>query len=136
VSERPPSDTVRAEIERSNAALADAFARADFRAVGEAYSEDAIAYPPGAQSAHGRAAIGRLWEALHRAGGRSLAFATDEVQVSGDLAVETGTSTSTLQPPGQLPGPRTIRYLVVWKRQPDGRWTMHRDIWNGALPHE
>jgi ketosteroid isomerase-like protein len=123
---------VREQIERNNAALADAFARADFLAVGEAYAEDAIAYPPDAESAHGRAAIGRLWEALHRAGGRSLAFATAEVQLSGDLAVETGTSTSAMQPPGQPARQRAIRYLVVWKRQADGRWKMHRDIWNAT----
>ena len=27
----------------------------------------------------------------------------------------------------------TVKYVVVWRRQKDGTWKLHRDIWN-AIP--
>jgi ketosteroid isomerase-like protein len=40
----------------------------------------------------------------------------------------------TLTPPG-APGPVNDRgkYMVVWKRQADGSWKIHRDMFNTNL---
>jgi uncharacterized protein (TIGR02246 family) len=58
---------------------------------------------------------------------RDMTFSAEDVSVSGDVAVETGTSALSIAGPGQsaavtVPG----KYLTVWKRQPDGRWLVWR----------
>jgi len=38
----------------------------------------------------------------------------------------------TVQPEGKEASTASAKYVVVWKRQPDGSWQMHRDIWNSV----
>jgi ketosteroid isomerase-like protein len=125
------SDPVRAAIEKQNAAFSAAFARGDIAAMAAAYTEDAIAFPPDAEMARGRAAIGALWQALRDAGGRSFTLTTVDLQSSGELVVEVGTAVTRIEPPGGAERSRSIKYVVVWKRQLDGSFKLFRDIWNG-----
>jgi uncharacterized protein (TIGR02246 family) len=129
----PKPDPLRAAIEKQNAAFSAAFARGDIAAMAAAYTEDAIAFPPDAEMARGRAAIHALWQGLRDAGGKSIVLTTVDVQSSGDLVAEVGTAVTTIQPPGGAEQPRSIKYVVVWKRQADGSWKLFRDIWN-SLP--
>ena len=58
---------------------------------------------------------------------RDMTFSTDDVSVSGDVAVETGTSALSIAGPGQSAAVTVGgKYLTVWKRQPDGRWLVWR----------
>jgi ketosteroid isomerase-like protein len=59
---------------------------------------------------------------------------TEDVMVSGDLAVETGTFAWTLQPKSGAEVKDKGKYLTVWKRQADGSWKIVRDIDNSDLP--
>ncbi len=52
-----------------------------------------------------------------------------EVARSGDLAVEYGTFNMTMDEKGK-PTPVAEKYIVVWKKQPDGKWKAIGDIWN------
>ena len=61
------------------------------------------------------------------------ALTTDDVGRSGDIAYEVGKVSLTIQPVGKEPTTSAAKYVVVWKRQPDGSWKLHRDIWN-SLP--
>jgi uncharacterized protein (TIGR02246 family) len=131
---QPAKDgAVRAAIEKQNAAFSAAFARGDAAALAAAYTDDAIVLPPDAEMVRGKAGIEALWKGLISAGAKSLALTTVDVQSSGALAVETGTGILKIQPSGAAEQTQSAKYVVVWKRQADGSWKLHRDMWN-ALP--
>ena len=133
VAQPAKADPARAAIEKQNAAFSAAFARGDAAALAAAYTDDAIVLPPDAEMVRGKAGIEALWKGLISAGAKSLALTTVDVQSSGVLAVETGTGILKIQPSGAAEQTQSAKYVVVWKRQADGSWKLHRDIWN-ALP--
>ena len=123
----------RAAIEVANAKFSEAFARGDARALSAMYTSDAIAFPPDSEMIRGNEAIGEFWKATRDGGVQSAALTTDDVDRSGDVAYEVGTVSLTIQPAGKEPTTAAAKYVVIWKRQPDGSWKLHRDIWN-SLP--
>jgi len=78
-----------------------------------------------AEIASGGPAIAEYWRGGMAAGVKDLTLDTTEVGTAGDLAWEEGTVR--LVP--TKGAPTVGRYIVVWKRE-DGRWKLHRDIWN------
>lgn len=120
----------RAAIEAANARFSEAFARGDATALAAMYTPDAIAFPPGSEMIRGNDAIARFWKTSRDGGVRSATLTTVDVGRSGDVAHETGTVSLTIQPEGKPPTNATAKYVVVWTRQSDGSWRMHRDIWN------
>ncbi len=59
----------------------------------------------------------------------------EEVQVSGDLAVEWGTITErTRAATAEKETSMTLRALRVLKRQQDGSWLIARTMWNNVAP--
>ena len=123
------ASTVRAAIEQAGVKFAEAYGRGDAKAVAAFYTEDAIAFPPGAEMVKGRAAIQQMWQETMDSGVKSLTFTVIDVGTSGDLAHETGTARMTIQPAGKDPTTASIKYAVVWKKQGND-WKLHRDIWN------
>jgi uncharacterized protein (TIGR02246 family) len=123
----------RAAIELANAKFSEAFARGDAKALSAMYTSDAIAFPPDSEMIRGNEAIGEFWKATRDSGVQSAALTTDDVGRSGDIAYEVGKVSLTIQPVGKEPTTSAAKYVVVWKRQPDGSWKLHRDIWN-SLP--
>jgi len=75
------------------------FGRGDIAALGRAYAEDAIAFPPDGEMVRGRPAIEAMWKGVHDAGGKAITLTTVDVTSSGNLAAETGTATLRMQPP-------------------------------------
>lgn len=97
------------------------------------YAEDAIAMPPGAPAAKGRAAIRAYLAAdtaAAKAGGVKLSLADDGMGVSGSLGWHSGTVTVTNAAGATL---ETGKWLETW-RKADGKWLMIRDIWNTDAP--
>jgi uncharacterized protein (TIGR02246 family) len=127
------SDPARAAIEKQDAAFSAAFDRGDIAAVARAYAEDAIAFPPDGEMVRGRPAIEAMWKGVHDAGGKAITLTTVDVTSSGRLAAETGTATLKMQAPSGAEQSQNVKYVVVWKKQPDGTWKIYRDIWN-AMP--
>jgi uncharacterized protein (TIGR02246 family) len=123
-------DDTRAAIEAANAKFSDAFARGDAKALAALYTSDAIAFPPDSEMIRGNEAIGTFWKATRDSGVKSAALTTMDVERSGDLAYEVGTVFLTIEAAGKAPTTATAKYVVVWKRQADGSWKLHRDIWN------
>jgi uncharacterized protein (TIGR02246 family) len=123
------SSTVRVAIEQAGVRFADAYGRGDAKAVAAFYTEDAIAFPPGAEMVKGREAIQQMWQETMHSGVKSLSFTVIDVGTSGDLAHETGTAKMNIQPAGKDPTTASIKYAVVWKKQGND-WKLHRDIWN------
>jgi uncharacterized protein (TIGR02246 family) len=123
----------QAAIEAANAKFSEAFARGDAKALSAMYTSDAIALPPDSEMIRGNEAIGEFWKATRDSGVRGAALTTVEVGRSGDVAYEVGKVSLTIQPAGKEPTTAVAKYVVVWKRQADGSWKLHRDIWN-SLP--
>lgn len=121
----------RAAIEAANAKFSGAFARGDTKALAAMYTSDAIAFPPDSEMIQGNEAIGEFWKATRDGGVKSAALTTVDVGRDGDVAYEVGKVSMTIQPAGKEATTAAAKYLVVWKRQADGSWKLHRDIWNG-----
>jgi uncharacterized protein (TIGR02246 family) len=119
------AEDVRAAVEAGNAAFVKAFLAGDARAVSELYTQNARVVAPGSPVALGRPEIEAFWRGVIESGVKDVGLTTEHVEASGDLAVEDG-SVRLVAKDGTV---TTQRYVVVWKRV-DGRWRMHRDIWN------
>lgn len=126
--------SVRAAIERQAAAWGDAVNRGDSAAVAALYTDDAVLMAPNAEPIRGRDAIRGFADTLRGLSPRDVRLTVEEVEVCGDTAFEVGSYTMSLQPPSQARMTDRGKYLVVWKRQPDGSWRIHRDIFNTNVP--
>ncbi|HEV8199759.1 MAG TPA: SgcJ/EcaC family oxidoreductase [Candidatus Polarisedimenticolia bacterium] len=123
----------RAAIDVANARFSEAFARGDGNALAAMYTPDAIVFPPDSEMIRGNEAIGEFWKATRESGVQSAVLTTEDVGRSGDVAYEAGKVTLTIQPAGKEPTKAAAKFVVIWKRQLDGSWKLHRDIWN-SLP--
>ena len=59
---------------------------------------------------------------------------SEDVILSGDIAVESGSNEMTMTPAGGKPMTDKGKYVTTWKRQTDGSWKIVRDIMNSNLP--
>ena len=116
---------VRREIEATNARFLEAYNRDDVAGFADVYTGDAVIYPPDMEPIRGKEGIRKFWQGGHdQMGIRNVRLTTDEVETIGDTAWETGRANFDT---GQ--GPVAGKYMVVWKKTPEG-WRWHRDIWN------
>ena len=122
---------VRHMIDSSNAVLADAIVKEDVAAQGSVYADDGIVMMSNMPAWKGRDAIRKgavdMFAAMDA---KDVKFNTQDVDVSGDIAVETGTFSMTLTPKGGKAVEEKGKYITVWKRQADGTWKIARDISN------
>jgi uncharacterized protein (TIGR02246 family) len=122
---------VRATLRRTSDSIGAAFRRGDAAAVAAAYTEDAVLLMSGAEPLRGRAQIQAALTGM--LGGMRVVEAAQEpveVRVWGDEAYEWGNSRYVFAPPGQPQVRDAGKYLIVWRRQPDGVWRVHRDASN------
>jgi uncharacterized protein (TIGR02246 family) len=96
------------------------------------YADDATYHPPGAPLAAGKDAIRKVWTNVLAMPGVNLRWATSKVEVarSGDLAYDTGAYTLTKNDSSGKPVTTKGKYVVVWKKQADGKWKVIEDIDN------
>ena len=119
-------------IASANAKYGAAIAQRDAATIRDLYTDDAIVLPPGLAMIHGKAGVEDLWKGSFANGVKAASFQTQDVERNGDVAVETGTFTMKIAPEGKAEQTNAGKYVVVWKRQNDGSWKLHRDIWNGT----
>lgn len=124
------AQSAQASIEAALVEFAKAFNGKDAAAVAAQYTEDAALLPPDAARVDGRANIEKFWKGAMDAGLTDLALKAVEVEESGDLAYEVGTVTFKMPGEGGALTEAAGKYIVVWKKGPDGSWRLHRDIWN------
>src|SRR6185369_78418 len=125
-----PAAEARTAIEAANAKFSEVFARGDGTALSAMYTADAFLFPPGEEIVRGNLAIGQFWKKTHESGVASAKLTTTDVERSGDIAFETGTVELVVRAQGKPDTSARAKNLVVWKRQSDGTWKLHRDIWN------
>ena len=127
---------VRQAIDAANERFEQAVERNDTTtALAANYADDAIVMPQGTEAWRGRDAIQKGFVGMNKQMPiKDMDLKTDDVTVGGDLAVETGTYEMTMQPSGGKEMKDKGKYVVVWKRQPDGSWKIVRDIFNSDNP--
>jgi uncharacterized protein (TIGR02246 family) len=125
---------VRPSIDRVNAQMVAAMNSGRVDDVLPLYAPDAIVLAPNAPPMAGHGAIRQFWGAVSGMKMSGVSLTTDQVEVHGDVAIETGSYTMTLTPPGaSSPVNDRGKYLVVWKRQSDGSWKIYRDMFSTNL---
>ena len=120
------TDAIRA----AELALAEAFEDTDPTAWVNSYTEDAIFMGPGSPPIEGRAALLAVAPQIAMS---SLEIAADSTIGAGDFAATTGRATWVSGKRDS--GEPTIRrrFLMVWRRDPDGRWRIARELLNEDL---
>lgn len=116
-------------IVAASRAFSDAYVQNDTAALGRIYADSAVLLPPNRMVA-GRAAIRRYF--TWGPNDRQLAHAmqSERLTISGDVAIDVGTWTSTGQRGSAEPTTAAERYLVVWVREADGAWRILYDMWH------
>jgi uncharacterized protein (TIGR02246 family) len=120
------NDAIRA----AELALAAAFEDPDPTAWVNSYTEDAIFVGPGSPPIEGRAALLAVARQITMS---SLEIVADSSIGVGDFAATTGRATGVSGKRDS--GAPTIRrrFLMVWRRDPDGRWRIARELLNEDL---
>ena len=98
------------------------------------WTEDGVQMPPGEAPVVGM-------EQLRQRNGGALGLFTveididnQEVGVAGVLAFSRGVYTATFSPKdGSQPIPVDGKFMTILKRQSDGSWKIHRDIFNSSV---
>ncbi len=124
---------VRQEVEQAVRQFEAHFNRGDMAALAGMYTEDATLLPPDSDMIRGRQGIQQFWQGAWDSGIRQAQLAVQEVQASGDVAVEISYATLTVQPDGGASSEVRLKYIVVWQRT-GSTWQLRADIWNSAAP--
>jgi uncharacterized protein (TIGR02246 family) len=129
------SGDAESAIRQADVAVATAMRTGDMDAIANSYTTDATFMPPNMPAAHGQGPIRTSWSGfLGQFSSTDVTLTPDDVQQSGNLAVETGRYMVHVVPKGTTtPVTDSGKYVVVWKKV-DGRWKIYRDIFNSDLP--
>jgi ketosteroid isomerase-like protein len=114
-----------AAIRDAEEALAAAFEAPDRTAWVQFYTEDAIFVGPGMPAIEGREA---LLSAAPSIVISSMEVAADSTIGSGDFAATQGRASWVSGPKGSDAPQIRRRFLMVWRRDADGRWRIAREL--------
>jgi len=125
---------VRKSIGAAVAKYSEAIREGNLAGVVAVYTDDATMVPPDGEIVKGKQEIEELYRKIFQMGVKEIVLSTIEVGGSGDTAYEIGKTKVRIQPEGQAAMIDSTKYLVIWKRQADGIWKVHVDIWNVSAP--
>jgi len=123
-------DSVRAQISASNAVYGGCFATGDSAAFAACYTSDACISPTGMPKMCGKEAISAFFNQGVKMGVKNIVVTTEELMGGKDGVIETGKYD--LQGEGGASWEKG-KFIVIWKEE-NGKWKMHRDIWNSNTP--
>ncbi len=130
------TDEVRAAIAAIDKKFMEDANRGDAAAGAAAYTDNAILMPPNHSPLEGKQAIEKyLTEIASQFQASNFQLSILEVDVQGDTTIVRGTYSANITIPGvDAPMEDRGKTLQVWKKQADGSWKIHRDIWNSNMP--
>ena len=114
-------------IRAAEKALAASFEDADPTAWVGHYTDDAIFVGPGAPAIEGREALLAVAPQITMS---SLKIVAGSTIGAGDFAATTGRATWVSGPKGSDAPTVRRRFLMVWRRDPDGQWRLARELLN------
>ncbi len=106
----------------------------DWATLAERFAPDAVRMPPHAPAIEGRAAIREALDELPTM--TAFDFRMVSLEGDGEIAYMRAAWSVTVAPPGAAPVGDTGKILIVFRKQPDGRWLTVADAWNSDLPAE
>ncbi len=121
-------------VQDTNREWMEAVKRGNPASVAALYTEDATLLVPNIEPIRGRQGIEAFFKAGMQMGIREATLQTVDVEYLGDTAYEVGAYTMKIEPEGGQAATDKGKYVVVWKRQDDGPWKLHVDIWNTNTP--
>ena len=116
-----------ATIRSAEKALAEAFELPDRTALVEFYTEDAIFVGPGMPATEGRDALLSVAPSVVIS---SMEIVADSTLGAGDFAATQGRGSWVNGPKGSNAPRVRRRFLMVWRRDADGRWRIARELLN------
>ncbi len=130
------TNEVRAAIAAIDKKFMEDANRGDAAAGAAAYTDDAILMPPNHSPLEGKQAIEQyLAEIAPQFKASNFQLSILEVDVQGNTTIVRGTFSANITIPGvEAPMEDRGKTLQVWKKQADGSWKIHRDIWNSNMP--
>ena len=123
-------DSVKAAIAASNATFGSGFATQDSAGFASHYTSDACINPSNIPQICGQQGIMAYFNGGYQMGVRDIKITTNEVMGGKDGVIETGAY--------EIFGAQGVsfekgKFIVMWKEE-NGKWKMHRDIWNSDAP--
>lgn len=123
-------DSAKAAIAASNKIYGDCFAKGDSTAFVACYTSDASLNAPNMPRLNGPQAINAFFTGGYSQGIRNIILNTEEVMGGKDAVIEIGKY--------DLQADKGVsidkgKYIVIWKEE-NGKWKMHRDIFNSDMP--
>jgi ketosteroid isomerase-like protein len=123
-------DSVKAAIAASNATFGSGFATQDSAGFASHYTSDACINPANMPQICGQQGIIAYFNGGYQMGVRDIKLTTNEVMGGKDGVIETGAY--------EIFGAQGMsfekgKFIVIWKEE-NGKWKMHRDIWNSDAP--
>jgi len=124
--------SARAEVQTNNAAFCAALRRGDLDEVVSCFDREAVMLAPGAPVARGSDGVRAYFQQAIAGGvGRPAEMRTTDVDELADGAVaEVGDYTMTIAPPDGEPFEDFGKYMVVHRRDGNGRLRMWRDMFH------
>jgi uncharacterized protein (TIGR02246 family) len=116
------------EIREADDAFEQTFGRRDAAGLAELYTEGGMLMPPGGDFIKGRKAVRDFWQGAMESGIETAKLDIVEVERHGDAAIEVGRYKLSGAGGGVVDHGK---YIVAWKNE-NGRWKIHRDIWNSS----
>jgi ketosteroid isomerase-like protein len=123
-------DSVKTAIATSNDAFGQVWAAGDSTAYGNCYTKDAQLFVPNMERMTGKGAAMAFFNGGRAWGIRGGTLTTEEVVGGPEVVGEIGKYVITDSAGKAMD---KGKYIVLWKKE-EGKWKMHRDIWNSDNP--
>jgi ketosteroid isomerase-like protein len=97
---------------------------------------DGAVLAPNAPIAAGREEIRKLFQGFFAIPGFQITWHPTKIEVarSGEIGYSSGVYEMQFKDASGKPASDTGKYVTIWKRTPDGKWQVVRDIFNSDLP--
>jgi uncharacterized protein (TIGR02246 family) len=125
-----------AEVREAQTARMNALATGDVEAYLSVYMDDAVWMPPGATEIVGKeAARARITQAFDAATLEPVFDPQEQTVMSPEWIADRGHYPVMVTPKAGGEGRQEVGfYLTIWRRDAEGRWKIHFDIWNTNRP--
>jgi ketosteroid isomerase-like protein len=120
-------------LENSIAAFYDAVNAGDADAVVALLTDDAIMMPNNDDMVVGKEAVEEIWRAGAASGFTIRDLRSVEVGRSGDIGYRVNSYFYGFVGEDRATEWHKTKNVHIWRRQPDGSWKLHIDIWNSSI---